>query len=705
MTRRVVQIVLWWWLATAAWPSGSVLSETRFGGAAGFDLAAYGFTGSNHDTTFEYSARRSISNHFVDAHLAGNIVNQSFASFFLRGRLLGTFSQSSAGEATNNFYISPDLNAYYGNITLFPERRFPIRVFRGHQLLRSLEYEQQNRGETESPRPSLNVIRRYRRETTQTGGLLKFQFADGGSVTASTDKLETSSLREYDFSEDRDIWVDIIYLPRDPLADRHTLEITNGLPDADARVIVNGVDTTVAPSDYVRIVVDSGFQRVVIVPLQKYNQYDFTIRVEGEQIWKILYREPPSPRDQNAEETGQRVQFGLGENTRKSLTAYFDRSDRYDPFTNQTTKRDMANNFIDYSLDRANRLRLETSYSLNESYLGDRLGQKTRVISHETSFDHIPNYGLLASVMHEYSRTTTVFTGTQLVTNDNRFRSNLAMPFKTMDWRIELRSSVSLKNDNQNSATNQYDASLINQMTTRFLGFKWQPMNTSTYTVRDRRRTDGTTSRTNIVETVFGLIGSSIRSTEIGNVTLKGNLGYRKQTDHIGSDVKTTYGFDALVSRSLVSGLQLDVMTIQLWEDFGGSAPWDAAESPSAGNLSRPTEHKRTYRADLTMDPASDLSLGVNYSLVQERLSRIGQLGLNLVALVPVLNLPVTSNLTNSTRDIADLPTQKTLNLSTELVHQYRQIEFRLEHVYSREALVAQTFSYYEILGSITRRF
>jgi len=705
MVRRLVQGVFCWWLIAAVWSAEPISAETRFGGSAGFDLTAYGFSGSLKDTTHEYFSRRSVSNHFVDANLSGNIVNRSFASFFLRGRLLGTFSQSSVGDATSNFYVSPDLNAYYGSFTLFPDRRYPLTVYRGRQLDRTLEYEQQNRSETESVQPALSVVRRYRKEAMRTGGVLKFQFADGGSVVANADKMESSSLREYDFGEDRDIWVNILYLPRDPQLDRHTIEISNELPDAGARVIINGVDTAVAPGDYVRVVVDSGLQRVVILPLQKYNQYDFSIRVDGDQIWTILYREPPSPRDQKAEETGQRVQLDLGEDSRTSLSAFFDHSDRFDPFTNQTTKRDLANSLLDYSISRFDRLRMETSYSLNESKLKERPGQRTKVIGHKTSFDHTPNRGLLASVMHEYNRSTTVLAGSQLVTDDNRFRFSLVEPFNTLDWRVELRGNAALKSDNENTSTNQYDASLINQMVTRFIGFKWQPMNTSTYTVRGRTRSDGTTSRTNIVETNFSLVGTSLKSTVIGEMRLKGNFGYRNQRDPVGSDIKKTYGFDALVSRRLATGLNLDVIMIQLWEDFGGSAPLEASANPGAGDLARPTDHKQTYRANLQVSPSPVLSLGINYSLVQERLSRIGQWGLNLITTLPLLNLPLVSNLNSSNRDIADLPRQKTFNLSNELVRRYRQIEFRLEHVYSREVLVAQTFSYYEIRGSIMRRF
>ena len=301
-------------LMILALPCTAPGAETRLAGSVGIDLTAYNFSSQpgSGSLSGSYETSRSLSNHYIDAALSGTLINERFAAYSLRGKVLGAFSQSSTASSSNNFYLSPALNSYQGALVMFPERRYPIRMYMGRQLDRSLEYESKNRTETSYVQPSLSVVRRYRRESSQRGVVLSLKMAEGASFTAQTGKSETKSLREYDFDEDRDIWVDITFFPPDPLTDVHTIEIVNELPDADVRVIVDGHDTTLAPMQFAHLLVDSGSQQVLMVPLTYYNQYEFTTRVEGEQSWKIEYREPLSPRDQKSEETGSRVQLDLG---------------------------------------------------------------------------------------------------------------------------------------------------------------------------------------------------------------------------------------------------------------------------------------------------------------------------------------------------------------------------------------------------------
>jgi hypothetical protein len=707
MARRSSQFLIFVLaLLCLGWPVSQSWAEMRLSGSVGIDLTAYSFS-SRYLGNLEAGSNqtnRSLSNHFVDARLTGTLINERFLAYGLRGKILGAFSQSSTGSASNNFYLSPALNSYYGSVLLFPERRYILRLFMGRQMDRLLEYEAKNRSETSYAQPSLSVVRRYRKESSRRGLVFDLKPTETISFSAQTSKSESQSLREYDFDEERDIWVDQTFYPPDPLTDVHTIEIINEIPDASVRVFVDGYDTTLAPMQFVHLSIDSGSQQVLIVPLTYYNQYEFTTRVEGEQIWKIEYREPMSPRDQKSEETGSRVQFDVGETGEKGLSAYYDKSNRFDPFSGQTTQRDLANNLMEYKLSESDRIKMESGYSRNQSIRNDEITQQNTTISHETSFEHRSRRGISGAIKHEFSRSKTMAGGLDLTSDINRVRSRFARPFRKLKYAIELESNVALKSDNTGVSSSQYDAGLTNRMETKFIGMTWRPMNMTRMTLRNRTRSDGSTNSTKIIESGFNLDGVSLRTTIIGDLAVKGTYSFRQQSDDVGSDSKALYGFDFLVSRKILTGLQVDLMTVHKWETFGGSTPV-AGPNEDQATPAKPIEHKTTYRADVKMNPSDFLAMGVSYSLVSERISTISQFGIGVSATLPFLGIPLTSSYSKSDREIGDLPPQSSTNLTTAAKYRYRQIEFGLEHTYSNEQLIAQSFSYYEILVTINRGF
>lgn len=705
MRRRFSHLVLLFCLAALIGSASPAMAETRLLGSAGVDITAYGFSGSLLDTTLEYSSHRSLSDHYVDMSLTGTVVNENFATFGLRAKVLGSFSQSSTETTSNNFYMSPALNSYYASVVLLPDKRYPLRMFVGRQLDFALEYESQNRSNASSVQPSLSVVRRYRREADQYGAVLNISLAENTSFLAQTRTSQTKALREYDFGEDNDIWVDLLAFVEDETVDAHRVEVVNQLEDATVRVIIlNGDTATLAPAEVVQLVVDSGLQTVTILPLSIYNQFEFTVRVAGEQSWKILYVEPPSPRDQQSEETGSRVQFMTGETGKKTLVAYYDHTDRFDPSTGQTSLRVLANNSMEYVLSGVDKIKMETGYSVSESIRGGIVNQANTNISHETSFSHAPRRGFTGSLIHEFTTAKTEAGDAAVTTNINQIKARAGRPFRKYKYRIDMETDVSLRSDDAGTGTNQYQIKVQNRMEKPWLGMMWQPMNSTEYTIRDQSISDGSTGRVKTKETLFNLDGTSLASTALGDVSLKMAYGWRRQADRVGAEIKQLYGFDLLLSKQIRSGLQVGMLVIQKWESYGGG-PWNVPANAEEALETRPTDHKTTYRGDLKADPWESLSFGLSYSIVTEEFSEIAQSGLSLVAILPWLHLPITAGMGHSVRDIGDLPTQTDFNMNMETKYAFRQIEIDLTYKYAHEKLVTQSFDFFEIIATITRSF
>jgi hypothetical protein len=273
-----------------------------------------------------------------------------------------------------------------------------------------------------------------------------------------------------------------------------------------------------------------------------------------------------------------------------------------------------------------------------------------------------------------------------------------------MKYRIDVENDVSLKSDNTGIATSQYGGAVTNRLEFKLMGLAWQPQSRLLYTLRDRSRADGSEIRTRTLDASLDLNGSTLRTGFLGDVTVKGTYGYRKQSDEIGSDIRKLVGFDLLVSRSLVSWLQVSALTVHKWETASGTTP-EVGSNEDLASMARPLDHKVTYRGDLRATASSEMSLGVNFSLVSERISTISQFGLSLSALVPYLNAPLTSSYSKTLRDIGNLPRQSVVLIGTELSYNWRQIVLTLEHEFAREELVNQTFTYFEVMGRVTRRF
>lgn len=690
--------------AVVAVPTRSARSQTRFDGTAGFDMQAFGFSGSLHDTTYVYKTDRSMSNHFFDASLSGSIVNEFFANYRARAKFLGTFFQSSTGSAENNFYDTPALNSWYASIALLPEKPYPLRLFTLRQLDKTLEYEDEHRSNITAVQPSLNVVRRYHRQTTINGAVLKASLAPWAVLTSKLSDSESESLRQYDFDEDRDIWIDVLRIKDDIPHATEKIEIVNDLPDADIRIIVSRFDTTLAVGEVIQLPIDSGLQQIHIVPLTRYNQFSAAIHVSDPMIWKVEYREPPSPRDQVTEETNRRVQLDLGNVGSHMLSTYFDNTDRFDPTTGLNSQRTLVNSAAEYFFNKTDALQLQTSYSKDKSLLGSEVTQLNKIFTHSTEFSHMPRRGLNGAISHEFTRSISQQGGRDFSSDLQRFRIRSTHPFRKLSYRINLDGEVSLLKDNTGITSDQYRTTLGNRLEAAWKGILFQPGNHTDFTLRDRGNSDGTSTRTKIIETAFDLVARNQRSIFLGDLSLKGDYSYRRETEDLGFDVIKRYGFDILMSKKLSHTFTIGLLTVQKWEAYGGAATQPGQDKVNT-EVDRPTDHKATYRVDVKSNPVADLYLNASYSHVSELLSTIRQLSLSMSATIPGLNLPVVATLGNDLRDISDLPRQTVLTTQVEVTRTFRQVTFSLEHNYSKEKLVAQTFSYFEIMGRLTRRF
>ncbi|HDL00602.1 MAG TPA: hypothetical protein ENH23_00015, partial [candidate division Zixibacteria bacterium] len=85
------------------------------------------------------SSRRNtnLSSHYLNLFFNGPFINQNFASYSVRSKFNGSFFNSTSQntfennfiKTTENMYLNPNLNNFYGKISLFPNRKFPMELY------------------------------------------------------------------------------------------------------------------------------------------------------------------------------------------------------------------------------------------------------------------------------------------------------------------------------------------------------------------------------------------------------------------------------------------------------------------------------------------------------------------------------------------------------------------------------------------------
>ena len=165
---------------------GAAASDAQMSmtGELGVDLETYGFENRLKSSDREFGVDRRISNQFLDLRLAGPLVSPELFHLETRTMFEGTYYHVAGEEDEDDVYFDPSLPTYHGALSLFPARRYPLRVYLNRNRDHSIRYEAQNRSQSDLVSPELAVVRSYRTDLGSRGLQWKLGLAENADFGA-----------------------------------------------------------------------------------------------------------------------------------------------------------------------------------------------------------------------------------------------------------------------------------------------------------------------------------------------------------------------------------------------------------------------------------------------------------------------------------------------------------------------------------------
>ena len=679
-------------------------ADQNLGGSIGVNVESYGFTGRLIGTDTTFKVNRTLSDHFINLALSGPFISNRLANYSIATEFYGTYQQTTTDGEERNAYLSPTLNALDGQVTLFPNRPYPLRFYHTSSSDLSLRYESGNRSDLETLNPELAVIRRYEGEMSATGATLKAALSDKVNFTSDIKKDETKTSRIYDFDENRDIRIIIESDPKDLLKELDTLYIENELPDADVQINFEGSFNVVVPANSVQeVIVEAGFYNITVVPLTYYNQHRFQTEIRANATWSILFKEPAGGTDIDQSNTSGSLGLIVGSDEKLLNETSYRFSDQSETNQNLSTQSYNLVNDASYVLSNTTDLRFSTNYAVNKTKIDTLSEQTTGAFVHTSSLSYAKSRGLKATLDHSYSKNSSETGGSSDASSTlNTITNTITYQRRKFQHKVDVNNNVSLQSDNLGSTKNQYSSTLTNSMEMRLFGTHIKPKNETKYTHGSQTKPD---QSTNEIETKFLVKAQPPESKYLGEVMIRTEYEYRRKSDGVGTDIKGKYLIGFSSTRTFGRSNKLLLMATNEWKTYGGSAPTTPGANPDQNDLSKPTEHLSSYKADLKLQPFEEVSIGGGVSLISQAGSKNTKYSLTLAGEVPYLNIPVKSYYMTMYRDIEGLPQQSQTDSETTFSFRFRQITLVMKYTYSSEKLITESFSYHELTGQLIRRF
>ena len=342
-------------------------SQTKLSGEIGIDLENYAFSSLQKEADRDFAISRSQSNHFIGLRISGPIKTEKFATYSASAKIYGTYFHADAEDGKSNIYLKPGLRAYNTELSLFPQRKYPLLLYMIKSQDHSIRYEANNRSNTDLPHPELTIIRRYQSILTSKGAALQAGISNNINFSTEFQNSSMKVQRDYDFEENRDIFMVFTELLQNPTVDTHTVEIINTITDDSLVLNINyNWWDTIGPGENIFVVVDSGYNEILVLPF-KYNPYNIRVHVKGDMRWKIIYRPPPTPNDMDQKLNNLSALLDFGGNGKFKNTTKFNYSASDESVQKTTDKlNNLVNNAV-YQRSKYTSIQMMTTYTHNKN--------------------------------------------------------------------------------------------------------------------------------------------------------------------------------------------------------------------------------------------------------------------------------------------------------------------------------------------------
>ncbi|RKX22603.1 MAG: hypothetical protein DRP35_01525 [Candidatus Zixiibacteriota bacterium] len=684
--------------------NGQVYSESGMTGTLGMDVKSYSFNNLVKDSSLTFNVKRVLSNHFLNLSFNSPLMNENFANLTSQLNLVGSFYNASNEVNSAGQYISPDLNGFFGQITFFPLKRFPLQLYRNSMLAYDIRYESGNRTDIELVQPSLAVVRRYESDKVTDGSMLKINFHNNFKMMSEYKQDRSETVRNYDFGEDNNIWVDIINGLVNPIRETDTIKIVNMISDDSVSIHVD-LDSIgiLDPFESITIVVDSGYHNVRMTPRTHYNQLNFRIAVHSNSEWEIVYNEPGTPNDIDQVITTSNVSFKFGSSdTKFKSDMMYEYSDQNESNQILSTLMNNFSNSASYKFSNKIDMNFLTTYTNNKSSVDTLSAQKTDAFSQMTTLNYLIKRNWNSSFSHSYNKNKSDNGIEELSGDVNIFTNSFNINSRKLSHKFSCKNNVSLTKDSKDYQNNQYSTNIINSIEFRKFNFIFTPK----YDMKLSRNTQkNPTQGSNEIDSKLNLVGEIFDTKLMGDVKFNTGYSYRKKIDDSGSDdIKRKYLFDIIAMKKFNSTYKVMFLSSHIYETYGGSTPV-VGPNPDQQSVAKPGVYKSTYKIDLQVRPNDETSFSTNFMFISQEGTSIKKIGFTFNATLPYIKIPLKSYIIKEFRALSGLPTQTQTSAELKFNIQFRQISVIFKYNYTNEDLIVNKFSFHQITGKLTRNF
>jgi hypothetical protein len=673
-------------------------AKSTINGQVGADVGGYSFSNFIYDESTGYDVQRSLSNQFVDMASGGALFNGYFANYGLNFRVNGTQIRSDTdGEATSEF-INPRLSNYYGSVALFPSRRFPLGFHFGRNENYSIRYEANNKREIDTVDPGLTVLRRYRTVTEGKGA--DFAYAASPALGFFAKYQDTSSkvARQYDFDENKNIWVDFSVLNLAP-GPVYEVSVVNTIPDRAVLLYIDEafVDTVQA-DETIQILVEEGVRRVEFIPMGL-NSFRSTQEISANMVWRIYFSDPPGGSDSNNSEKnieGSALYDAGGafsNSTRVNLKISQDKVQKRD------SNEDNFDNEARYLIGRKSSLRMKTSLIKNGQSVAGISSQENQVFQNNTELAHETGYGIRSRLAHRYTKLNSDQDGAVAISNKNALSGSVTYPTHWNDHEATLRLDVDSQSDNIESGYKNAGWTLGNILRFRKMGFLWTP---NQEFISRRGWTEKSNSNQNDIESRLGLKTERRGWGQVGNFSLEGFHSWRRRTTDVRETTKVTVRGNLVWSRSFGPRYNLSLRGGLKVEEFNAVV----LNSDDEGEVSTvPNTQSQMLGLNLSLKPWDSFSLLASINQSQSEQSDSAGISGSLNWFLPIIHAPLRAQISKSERLQEGRPPQNDLRAKVSLTKNIRKIKISLAYNYLDSDGSVEHFTYNEFTAIISRSF
>jgi hypothetical protein len=637
-----------------------------------------------------------MANEYLDLNMMGPLGNGYFAGYNALMRLRATQVRSEVDGEIINDHLNPKITNYSGTLSLFPSRPFPLKIFTGKSEENNIRYESGNRSEIDLVDPGLAVVRRYETINEETGARWRWAVNPDLEVGLEVKKTANQMSRQYDFDENRNIWVDFRTISPG-VAPYYNIEVINTIPDRDVLVFVDfALADTVKAGETINLVIEEGMRDLDFVPVGL-NAYSQRLNLSSDMQWTIFFSDPPGSKDMDQQNDIVTARVLYGKDKPFQTDAFLEFNDGTEDVQEMVTSLTSFNNLATYDFSPTSNLSSLTTYNSNLTDVGDISHQLSKMFMQQTTGRWRRSRGISTMVSHMYSKMSSD-TGIDNVTSTNNILNGKAiMPTNWMGHEVSLNLNGNFLSDSKDYSNNSLFAELENTLAFPLLGFRWKPRHKFKTTTTEGKNPDTSGDE---LDSKLMVEGENRSLGILGMVRVKGQYDWRRKGDEVGADTKNSYLADLGVTRSFTDRLKLSVGASVNKETFNYEAFDSDASLPQ-----REDEKRKTLRVGAEVSPAQFLNVNFKGDLVRTNKARISKFSIALNMRVPVINLPIRSLYSKERREVDGVLPQELIRLETKASYNFRKIRLLVSHSLMDETLTTEHYVYSEFRAKVSRSF